>query len=75
MAWKRGPLPPNTFHWGGVILVGEPLCKMAGFHFADFQGNHVMAYDGGGTWRRVEPHEVAAYDNSIELPLPKELLA
>jgi hypothetical protein len=60
MAWKPGPLPKDTYHWGGVVLVGQE-----GTGFADFHGDHVLLCPGG---RRVEPDEVALYDNSLELP-------
>jgi hypothetical protein len=66
MAWKKGPLPPNTWNWGGVVPAGDD--PFDGFSFADFCGDHVdMA--GGGT---LKANEVGWYDNSIELP-PKRL--
>lgn len=62
MAWRRGPLPPNTYQWGGVVPVGADTC--GGFYFADFCGDHVLINDG----ERVEPDQVAWYDNSLTLP-------
>ena len=69
--WRRGPLPPNTFMWGGVVLVGEGTNA---FHFADFYGDHVrLPCANGREPRIVKPHEVAFYNNSLTWPLPKEL--
>jgi hypothetical protein len=70
MAWKKGPLPPDTYHWGGVVPFD---LKSLGFYFADFFGDHVMVEMRDGK-RRLEPHEVAWYDNSLELP-PRESVA
>lgn len=63
--WKKGPLPPNTYGWGGVVPVD--VDTGTGFFFADFQGDKVVA-SNGQTYRA---HEVVWYDNSLELP-PKE---
>lgn len=66
MAWKRGPLPPETYYWGGVVLEGTPAMA---FEFADFRGDHAMLLgDDCRMSRRVEPGEVLWYDNSLELP-------
>ena len=66
MAWKPGPLPANTWHWGGVVLKSEPS---TGFYFADFCGDHVKIQDSTFRFdRRVEAHDVALYDNGLELP-------
>lgn len=66
MAWKKGPLPPDTWHWGGVVLVGE---EGYGFYFADFRGDHILIIPGQ---KRVEASDVAWYDNNLELPdIPK----
>lgn len=62
--WKKGPLPPNTFNWGGVIPVGDDI--KFGFFFADFKGNHVILVDGQNT--RLEAHQVGWYNNCLELP-------
>lgn len=62
--WKEGPLPPKTFMWGGVVRKDGPP---SGFYFADFCGDHVKAYIGG-QMVRIEPHEVAYYNNSLLLP-------
>jgi hypothetical protein len=72
MAWKRGPLPPGTYHWGGVILVGEDT-SLGAFHFADFAGDHVKISSGRGPKRIVQPNEVAFYNNCLELFDPKKL--
>ncbi len=67
MAWKPGPLPPDTWGWGGVVPVGEETGY--GFYFADFKGNSVEILGGKeGSNRVLTPTEVAYYDNSLELP-------
>lgn len=66
MAWKQGPLPPDTYGWGAVVpfdMRGE------GFLFADFWGDHVECYPSG---RVLRADEVRLYDNSIEQP-PKSV--
>lgn len=68
MAWKKGPLPPNTWNWGGVVPAGEDTGT--GFYFANFCGDHVQLspsekFPAG---RILKAHEVALYDNSLELP-------
>lgn len=62
MSWKKGPMPAGTWNWGGVVPVGTGTY---GFFFADFHGDHVILIPSG---KRVEPHEVAFYNNSLELP-------
>ncbi len=64
MAWKRGPLPPGTYGWGGVTLANS---SESGFYFADFCGDHVIM-SPDTIKRRLEPAEVGWYDNSLELP-------
>lgn len=61
--WKPGPLPPNTYNWGGVVPAGDDTGY--GFYFADFCGDHVKICPGD---RVLKAHEVAFYDNSLELP-------
>jgi hypothetical protein len=61
MAWKKGPLPKDTWFWGAVVPVGQ---EGKGFYFADFLGDRVNAV-GYGT---LYPEQVALYDNSIQLP-------
>lgn len=63
MAWLKGPLPPDTWNWGGVVPVGEDA--KFGFYFADFCGDHAKLNPGE---RIIQANEVALYDNSIELP-------
>jgi hypothetical protein len=74
MAWKRGPLPAGTYNWGGVVPVevdGKPFGG-GGFFFADFCGDHVECYLGDADPRhRFKAHEVAWYDNGLELPPPE----
>jgi hypothetical protein len=70
MAWKRGPLPPGTYNWGGVVPAGEDTGY--GFYFADFCGDHVECYLGDADPRhRFKAHEIAWYDNGLELPPPE----
>ncbi len=62
--WKRGPLPKDTYGWGGVVpfdAVGQQ-----GFFFADFKGDKVTI--PGTPERILMAHEVAWYDNSLTLP-------
>ena len=66
MAWQKGPLPPGTYYWGGVVPFDH---KGTGFYFAEFFGDHVVmnpfdAKDG----RRLEPHEVLWWNNALDLP-------
>lgn len=61
--WKNGPLPPETWMWGGITVVGENL--NSGFYFADFHGDHAVIVPGG---KIVKASEVAMYDNCLELP-------
>lgn len=67
--WLPGPLPPNTFMWGGVVpheIDGKPY-KGGGFYFADFYGDHVKVV-GPGKEMILKPHEIAWYNNSLDLP-------
>ncbi len=63
MAWQKGPLPANTWYWGGVMLVGE---STYGFQFASFCGDHIKLYPDDMV---VKAEDVAWYDNSLKLPL------
>jgi hypothetical protein len=73
MGWKKGPLPPDTYYWGGVVPTD--LAPGSGFYFADFHGDHVkvdvLEKDGGyyrRTIRTLKPDEVAWYNNALDLP-------
>lgn len=61
--WQNGPMPPDTWNWGGVVVTGEDAGD--GFWFADFQGDHVRLFPGG---RVVQAADVARYNNCLELP-------
>jgi hypothetical protein len=61
-SWMKGPVPPNTWYWGAVVLVGQ---KHNGFYFADFCGSYVLI-DIDGDKRRVKPADVAYYNNSLK---------
>lgn len=63
--WRQGPLPKNTFFWGGVVPAGDDPSK--GFYFADFCGDHAKIVPGP---RRLEADEVGWYDNCLRLPPP-----
>lgn len=64
MAWKKGPLPKDTWNWGGVVPVGEE--QGGGFYFADFCGDHVEVVGDKPTTLKAD--QVAYYDNCLELP-------
>ncbi len=69
MSWKKGPLPPDTYQWGGVVPTDH---KGSGFYFADFHGDHVQCFSGKDSkGRRLNADEVAWYNNALELP-PEE---
>jgi hypothetical protein len=63
MGWRKGPLPPGTWDWGGVVPHGEDMGR--GFYFADFHGDHVKLVRDG---RRLEPHEIKWWNNALSLP-------
>lgn len=64
--WQNGPLPPNTYQWGGVTLEKDA----SGFYRADFCGDHAMVECGGGGKPpvRKEPHEIITWNNSLTCP-------
>lgn len=69
--WKRGPLPFNTWGWGGVVTIINGVSSLPGFFFADFRGDHVILphnEPNKGDGRRVELSQVLWYDNSLTLP-------
>lgn len=67
--WQKGPLPPNTYMWGGVVPTDH---KGSGFFFADFCGDTVKIFAGKGTGsghsRVLKADEVAWYNNCLDLP-------
>jgi hypothetical protein len=70
MAWKRGPLPPGTYNWGGII--NAESAGSGGFFFADFRGDHAVVIGRTGRLdERVEAGEILWYDNGLELPPPE----
>jgi len=77
--WRRGPLPPGTWMWGAVITHAMLASgrSINHFQFADFRGDHVIVFRYEVDKRslvtieqRIEPHEVAYYNNAIDLPIP-----
>lgn len=62
MLWKQGPPPPDTWHWGAVVLKGHE----GGFFFADFHGDHVTL--PGGPEGRFAPDQILWWTNCIRLP-------
>ncbi len=68
MAWQKGPLPPGTWNWGGVIPVGD-VSRWGGFYFADFHGDHVTMNPGNKGFERVlKADDVAWFCNCLDLP-------
>lgn len=65
--WRKGPLPPDTWHWGGVVPVGSD--PKDGFYFADFRGDHAMIINGDAGWERVEAFDVAYFNNCLCMPV------
>ena len=60
MAWRRGPVPPDTWFYGAIVRVGS-----AELEFAAFEDTRVVAMPSGEV---VSPESVAWYDNSIDPP-------
>lgn len=63
MAWQRGPLPPDTWNWGGVV----PKGVTDGFYFADFHGDHCIANPGTPQAEVIKAEDVEWYDNSLTI--------
>lgn len=61
MIWKNGPLPPDTWNWGGVVTADSGN----GFFFADFYGDHVVLCPGD---KVVKADEILMYSNCLTLP-------
>jgi hypothetical protein len=71
MAWQKGPMPPDTWGWGGVVPKGDD--GATGFYFADFGGNCVELigtepFAPHGPPKVIRADQVAWYDNSLTLP-------
>ena len=64
MAWQKGPLPKDTYGWGGVVKVGQD--PRVGFQFADFRGDKIATLGPDG--HILQADEVAWYDNSLTMP-------
>lgn len=68
MGWKQGPMPKDTYGYGGVVLPG----MTSGFYFADFCGGTVKLFgDPHPEPREISGYDVAYYNNDIELPIPR----
>lgn len=61
--WKQGPMPPDTWGWGGVVKKG--MENQCGFYFADFHGDHVKICPGGEI---LQAEDVSLYNNCLTLP-------
>lgn len=61
--WTKGPLPANTWNWGGVCKVG--LNPSDGFYFADFKGDSVELVPSGEI---LKADEVGWFCNCLVLP-------
>jgi len=59
--WKKGPLPPDTWNFGGIVT-GK---GRTGFFFADFRGDHAIQIPDN---KRVEAADILYYNNSLDLP-------
>lgn len=70
--WHKGPLPADTWGYGGVVLAEMPEQT---FLFADFRGDHALLVntESGKDGKRLDPAEILAYNNAIQLP-PSGLL-
>jgi hypothetical protein len=69
MAWNKGPLPPGTYLWGGVVPINH---KGSGFFFADFRGDHVVVNPGDPQYeRKITAEEVRWWNNGLDLPPEK----
>lgn len=67
--WHKGPLPADTWNWGGVVPVGSN--PRHGFYFADFRGDHALiskSVDGVSVWERIEAADIAFFNNSLPMP-------
>ena len=59
--WQKGPLPPDTWMWGGVT----PKGTTGGFWFADFCGDHVKTVPEG---KILKADEIEWWNNCLDLP-------
>jgi hypothetical protein len=64
--WKQGPLPPDTYYWGGVVRSGDDP-KM-GFYFAGFNGDHAVITKPDGTTEKLTPHQVGWFNDCLRPP-------
>lgn len=66
--WLKGPLPPNTWFWGGVVPKGHD--NPYGFYFADFCGDSVKMYNDFDMHKFVvlKAEDVVWYNNALDLP-------
>lgn len=63
--WKQGPLPKDTYNFGGVVEAGKD--PKSGFYFADFRGDHaILPAQLGQPERRLNPYEVGYFSNALE---------
>ena len=62
--WKKGPLPPDTWNYGGIVVDGVPEGYMM---LASFSGDCALVNDHVYT-----ADEILWYNNNLQLP-PLEL--
>jgi hypothetical protein len=60
--WRQGPLPPDTYFWGGVVT--KEIDGQGTWYWCCFRGDHAMTSDE----QRIEADEVVWYNNSINEP-------
>jgi hypothetical protein len=67
--WKDGPLPPDTWNWGGVVTRDmDTPGSDCGFRFADFRGDHVITDQYTTFEKRYEAADILKWNNSLHLP-------
>lgn len=89
MAWKKGPVPENTTGYGFVVLIGGHIDESGDdtdIKYAAFRNNKIIIEVDDEDYTIVPPYDkhmvitkvvdakdVAYYDNSLDIKIPKEL--
>lgn len=63
--WKQGPMPKDTWYWGGVVTKELAESNSQGFFLCGFNGDHAVLVHNN---QAVPAEEIVFYNNSIELP-------